>query len=74
MLVTIASTRRPAPSPIATMAEASCTASSTVFMNAPEPTFTSSRMHWAPAASFLLMIDEAMSGMESTVAVTSRRA
>lgn len=42
--------------------------------NAPEPTLTSSRMQPEPAASFLLMIELAISGMQLTVAVTSRRA
>lgn len=44
------------------------------FMNAPEPTFTSSTRVPVPSAIFLLMIEEAISGMASTVAVTSRRA
>ena len=43
-------------------------------MNAPEPVLTSSRMQSEPAASFLLMIEDAISGIESTVAVTSRSA
>ena len=43
-------------------------------MNAPSPTFTSSTIACAPAASFFDMIEEAMSGTMSTVAVTSRSA
>ena len=43
-------------------------------MNAPLPVLTSSRMRSLPAAIFLLMIDEAISGMLSTVPVTSRSA
>ena len=74
ILVMSAFTRRPMPSPISTMACASSMASGTVFMNAPDPTLTSSRMQPEPAASFLLMIELAISGMQLTVAVTSRRA
>ena len=44
------------------------------FMNAPRPHFTSSTKPPMPSAIFLLMIDAVMSGMLSTVAVTSRRA
>ncbi len=43
-------------------------------MNAPSPTFTSSTIASAPAASFFDMIELAMSGTMSTVAVTSRSA
>ena len=43
-------------------------------MKAPSPTFTSSTIASAPAASFFDMIDEAISGTISMVAVTSRRA
>ncbi len=43
-------------------------------MNAPLPTFTSSTSAPVPSAIFLLMIDEAISGIDSTVPVTSRRA
>ena len=43
-------------------------------MKAPSPTFTSSTIASAPAASFLDMIEEAISERWSTVAVTSRRA
>ena len=45
-----------------------------VIINAPLPVFTSSTMQSLPAASFLLIMEEAISGMLSTVAVTSRRA
>ena len=58
---------RPSPRPAAR-------ASASVFMNAPRPTFTSSTSPSMPSAIFLLMIDEAMSGMLSTVPVTSRSA
>ena len=43
-------------------------------MKAPSPTFTSSTIACAPAASFFDMIDAAISEIWSTVAVTSRRA
>ena len=49
-------------------------ASSSVFMNAPSPTLTSRTIASAPAASFFDMIDAAISGTLSTVAVTSRSA
>ncbi len=56
------------------MVRASVRASSCVFMKAPLPTFTSSTSASMPSASFFDMIDEAISGMQSTVAVTSRSA
>jgi hypothetical protein len=43
-------------------------------MNAPEPVFTSRTSASAPSAIFLLMIELAISGIDSTVAVTSRSA
>ena len=49
-------------------------ACSGVFMKAPLPHFTSRSMASAPAAIFLLMMELAMSGIESIVAVTSRSA
>ena len=60
--------------PIFTISAASSLASADVFMNAPLPTLTSRTMFFEPAASFLLMMLAVMSGMLSTVAVTSRRA
>ncbi len=62
--------RRPMP----TMACASLRASTCFFMNAPVPTFTSSTKASTPSASFFDMIEEAISGTDSTVAVTSRSA
>ena len=53
---------------------ASSRAVSTSFMNAPEPTLTSSTSAPVPSAIFLLMIELAISGMASTVPVTSRSA
>ena len=64
----------PAFSPIATISFASAIESSILFINAPLPVFTSRRIQSFPAASFLLMIDTAISGILSTVAVTSRSA
>ena len=65
---------RPASLPISTMVRASWRARSFVFMNAPSPYLTSRTMASAPEAIFLLMMELAMSGMLSTVAVASRRA
>ena len=56
------------------MVWASVWASSRVCIKAPEPVFTSSTMASVPAASFLLMMLEAIKGMLSTVPVTSRSA
>ncbi len=43
-------------------------------MNAPDPNFTSRTSPDAPSAIFLLMIELAISGIDSTVEVTSRSA
>ena len=48
-------------------------ASTCFFMNAPEPTFTSRTSASSPTAIFFDMIDEAINGIDSTVAVASRR-
>ena len=56
--------RRGAPSP-----PASARAEPASFMNAPEPTFTSSTSAAVPSANFLDMIELAMSGIDSTVPV-----
>ncbi len=56
------------------MVAASSSASSYFCINAPTPVFTSSTIPSEPAASFLLMIELAISGMESTVAVTFLKA
>ncbi len=60
--------------PSATIVSASSRADSVVFMNAPVPTFTSRTSAADPSAIFLLMIELAISGIDSTVPVTSRRA
>lgn len=56
------------------MVRASSRASSMVFMKAPVPTLTSRTSEPVPSAIFLDMIEEAISGMASTVPVTSRSA
>jgi hypothetical protein len=43
-------------------------------MKAPDPTLTSRTSEPVPSAIFLLMIEDAMSGIASTVPVTSRSA
>ena len=74
MSVMHATVLRPASLPISTISRASSRASASVFMNAPEPTFTSRTITSAPAASFLDMMLLTMRGMLCTVPVTSRRA
>ncbi len=66
--------RTPDRLPTATSDSASARAVSGVFMNAPRPALTSRTSASMPSAIFLLMIDAVMSGMLSTVEVTSRRA
>ena len=44
------------------------------FTKAPEPTLTSNTSFLAPSAIFLLIIEEAIKGRDSTVAVTSLNA
>ena len=56
MSVIKATVLRPTCSPMETIASASRMESSTVFMNAPLPSLTSSRMQSEPAAIFLLMM------------------
>ena len=60
--------------PIFTMSLASSSASSLRCMKAPLPYLTSKRIQSQPLANFLLMIEEAINGIESTVAVTSLNA
>ncbi len=74
MVVISASVRRPDATPMATSDSASLRDSAGLFMNAPAPVFTSSTSPPMPSAIFLLMMDAQMSGMLSTVAVTSRSA
>ena len=74
MSVISATVRLPSFSPIFTIVDASSRALSSVSMKAPLLVFTSSTIASAPAAIFLLMMLEAISGMLFTVPVTSRRA
>lgn len=74
MSVMSATVLTPASVPRSTIVRASSLASSRVFMKAPEPTLTSSTSAPVPSAIFLLMIELAISGIASTVPVTSRRA
>src|SRR5437764_586281 len=60
--------------PIGTSVEASSRDWARVFMNAPDLVLTSSTSPDAPSAIFLLMIELAISGTDSTVLVTSRSA
>ena len=69
-----AATLRPWAVPMETISRANSKALSRSFIKAPSPIVTSSRMASEPAASFLDMIEDAISGMQPTVAVTSRRA
>ncbi len=64
----------PCADPSPTIVVASSRARARSFMNAPTPTFTSSTSADVPSAIFLLMMELAISGMDSTVAVTSRNA
>ena len=45
-----------------------------VFIKAPLPTFTSNKIACAPEANFLLITEDAIRGILSTVPVTSRKA
>src|SRR6267378_2635708 len=72
--VSSATQPRPIERQRSTMVRARSRASSSVFMNAPRPTFTSSTRASIPSASFLLKMLEAISGTDSTVAVASRSA
>ena len=69
-----AATLRPCAVPMATIWRANSWALARSFMKAPAPIVTSSKMAAEPAASFLDMMDDVMSGRESIVAVTSRSA
>ncbi len=74
MSVRKATVLTPASCPSETIVSASSRAISSSFMNAPEPTLTSSVSAPVPSAIFLLMIELAISGIASTVPVTSRSA
>ena len=74
MSVIRATVRTPCAVPNSTMVSARRRARSISGRNAPEPTLTSSTSDSVPSAIFLDMIELAISGTASTVAVTSRRA
>ena len=74
MRVISATTFFPKRVPMSLSAVASFSASFTVFINAPEPNFTSSTSALMPSANFFDMMLPQISGRESTVPVTSRRA
>lgn len=63
---------RPAPSATCTSERASTRAIGSSVANAPLPTFTSSTRPFKPAASFFDRMLAVISGIDSTVAVTSR--
>ena len=73
MSVSSADVLTPASFPSCTNTVANSFARSRVFMNAPEPTFTSRTNEEVPSAIFLLMIEDAIRGIASTVPVTSRK-
>jgi len=74
MGVTSAVVRNPSRLPVSTSERANKRAWSRVFMNAPEPYFTSNTSAVRLSASFLLRMLAVISGIELTVAVTSRKA
>ena len=74
MSVSTATVATPWRCPSPTMVRASRRAVSRSGRNAPEPTLTSSTNDAVPSAIFFDMIELAMSGMDSTVPVTSRKA
>ena len=65
---------RPTAFPNSTIVLANTRASAIFFIKAPVPTVTSSKIASLPAAIFLDMIELAIKGIISTVAVTSRKA
>ena len=74
MFVRRADVATPASSPRATIVRASSRLCSMSLRKAPDPNFTSRTSAEVPSAIFLLMIEEAMRGIASTVAVMSRSA
>ncbi len=74
MSVSSAVVATPESVPSATIVRASSRARSTSCMNAPEPNLTSSTSASVPSAIFFDMMLEAISGIASTVPVTSRSA
>ena len=74
MAVTMAKVLTPARLPSPTMTWANSAAFLGSLIKAPTPVLTSRTSASVPSAIFLLIIDDAMSGIASTVAVTSRNA
>ena len=74
MAVRRATVRHPPASPIPIMVRASTSDWAGSVMNAPLPVLMSSTRPESPSASFLDMMLAEMSGIDSTVPVTSRRA
>ncbi len=74
MAVMTAVTRRPSDLPVRCRLAASASASASERMNAPLPVLTSNTSASAPSANFFERMLAVMSGMDSTVAVTSRSA
>ena len=74
MSVSNAEQRRPAPFATSTSVRASSRVASNDGRNAPDPALTSMTRASRPAASFLDRIEATISGIDSTVAVTSRMA
>ena len=74
MSVMSATVRTPSARPSPTIVSARRRARSRSGRKAPEPTFTSRTRGSVPSAIFLDMIELAISGTASTVAVTSRSA
>ncbi len=74
MSVTATRAARPHPEARSRQATASRSASSGVFMKAPDPAFTSSRIRSVLTASFFDITLDAISGIDGTVAVASRSA
>ncbi len=74
MSVSSATVRTPLASPSPTITSASSRRGATSGRKRPSPTFTSSTSAPVPSAIFFDMIELAISGIASTVAVTSRRA
>ena len=74
MSVTAALAERPQPAASARHRSANARASSGVFMNAPDPVFTSRRIRSVSTASFFDITLAAINGIEGTVAVASRNA
>ena len=71
MAVSSQTVGRPARTPMSRMRTASSRAEARSGMNAPSPTFTSSRIASAPAASFLDITEAAIRPGAGTVPVTS---